>query len=106
MKILKHILYFMFLLTFLINTACKNKNINSKEINLKLDSLSLNGKSSIEHNLAKVNGVYFVKAHLRKKVVTIVYDTTKESINTLRGSLEKMGYKTEITMPPVPGTNN
>lgn len=106
MKNLKIIAFCLFSLVFLMNIGCKNKNVNTKEINLKLDSLSLNGKSNIEQNLAKENGVIFVKAHLRKQVVTIVYDTTKENIVTLMGALEKMGYKTQVTMPPVPGNNN
>jgi copper chaperone CopZ len=87
----------MFSLAIVINTACENKTIASKEINFKLDSLSVNGKAIIEQNLAKENGVIFVKAHLRKQVVTIVYDTTIESKDKLVGALEKMGYKTELT---------
>jgi copper chaperone CopZ len=105
MNTVKFILSCVFLTVLLIFSACKNKGVNTKEINIKLDSLSINGKSLIEKDIAKENGVFFVKAHLRKQIVTIVYDTTKENINQLIGKLEKMGYKTKITHPPVPEDN-
>lgn len=95
----------MFSLAFFINTACKNNAGPSKEINIKIDSLSENGKSLIEQNLAKENGVISVKAHFRKRIITIVYDTTKESKDKLVGMLEKMGYKTELTGPVVKENN-
>ncbi|MEI6852297.1 MAG: hypothetical protein WCL06_05620 [Bacteroidota bacterium] len=81
--------------------AC-HKKVNSKEVNIKLDSLSVNGKSLIEQDLSKETGVYFVKAHLRKKIVTIVFDSTLQTSAQLFALLEKKGYKTEVTMPPVP----
>lgn len=102
MKITKITALFLIALTCVLISACKNKNVNSKEINIKLDSLSVNGKSLIEQDVAKEAGVYFVKAHLRKKIVTIVYDTTLQNISRLMGLLEKKGYKTELTLPPVP----
>lgn len=87
----------------MFNTSCKNKTIASKEINFKLDSLSVNGKAVIERDLAKEKGVVFVKAHLRKQIVTVVYDTTMGSKENLSGALEKMGYKAELTGPVTHG---
>ena len=93
--------FFWLAIAVMILGGCQNK-ANSKEINIKLDSLSVNGKSLIEQDISRENGVYFVKAHLRKKIVTIVYDTTLQSREQLFALLEKKGYKTEITTPPVP----
>jgi copper chaperone CopZ len=93
--------FFCLAIAVMILSGCQNK-ANSKEINIKLDSLSVNGKSLIEQDISREKGVYFVKAHLRKKIVTIVYDTTLQTPDQLFALLEKKGYKTEVTLPPVP----
>ncbi|HNW89259.1 MAG TPA: hypothetical protein PKN48_06320 [Bacteroidales bacterium] len=103
MKKANIILFCFISLALMFNTACKNKTIASKEINFKLDSVSVNGKAVIERDMAKEKGVIFVKAHLRKQVVTIVYDTTMGSSENLKGTLEKMGYKAELTGPVTHG---
>jgi len=92
------ILFCFFSMASLINSGCKNKTTANKEVNFKVDSLSVNGKANIEQILAKENGVIFVKAHLRKQVVTIVYDTIIASKNKFAGVLENMGYKVESTV--------
>ena len=49
--------------------------------------------------LSKENGVIAVKAHLRKKFVTINYDSTKVNKDKLITDLENLGFKTEFTKP-------
>ncbi|HOV11465.1 MAG TPA: hypothetical protein PLL90_06860 [Bacteroidales bacterium] len=83
--------------------GCRHSTLAGKEINIKLDSLSLNGKEAIENNLAKETSVLYVKAHLKKQVVTIIFDSVKGDQNQLMSALQKMGYQTALTGPVVPG---
>ena len=86
-------------LVFTVNTGCKskNKNKNYSELSIKVDTLCEKGKAKIEDALSKENGVIAVKAHLRKKFVTINYDSTKINKDKLIADLENIGFKTEFT---------
>jgi len=86
-------------LVFIVNTGCKSKckNKNYSEISIKVDTLCEKGKAKIEDALSKEEGVVAVKAHLRKKFVTINYDSTKVNKDKLVADLEKLGFKTEFT---------
>lgn len=70
----------------------------------KLDKVAIktffhcaNGKALIEKEIAKLDGVKAVIADLETKVVTIKYDTNKQSKESLNKALETVGYKTELT---------
>jgi len=88
-------------LVFIVNTGCKSKskNKNYSELSIKVDTLCEQGKAKIEDELSKENGVIAVKAHLRKKFVTINYDSTKVNKDKLITDLENLGFKTEFTKP-------
>ncbi|HOY30588.1 MAG TPA: hypothetical protein PKW80_01795 [Bacteroidales bacterium] len=103
MKNLTIILVCLFTLVIVFSMGCKNKNLACKEINFQLDTLSKNGKATIEHKLSRESGVLYVKAHLKKKVVTIVFDTIIGNQSQLAGTLEKMGYVARLTGPVIPG---
>jgi len=86
---------------FTFNTSCKNKikktENNNVEIAIKVDTLCEKGKAIIEDSVSKYEGVVSVKAHLRKKIINVTYDSIKENKNKLVGTLEKLGFKTEFT---------
>jgi len=77
----------------IVNSGCAKKSTTNTQIEIKIDTLSEQGKATIEKNLMTENGVSFVKAHLRKKVVTIVYDTTLKTKASLESKLQALGYK-------------
>jgi copper chaperone CopZ len=91
----------MLSIVFMINTGCKSKSkANSyAEISIKVDTFCEKGKAKIEEALSKEEGVIAVKAHLRKQIVTINYDSTKVNKDKLVAALEKSGFKTEFTKP-------
>ena len=98
---------FLIFAAFVMMTAggCRHSTLAGKEINIKLDSLSLAGKKSIESDLAKETGVLYVKVHLKKQVVTIIFDSVNGDQKQLLSALQKMGYQTTLTAPVLPGEN-
>jgi len=98
-----HIILISAIFIMMTAVGCRHSTLAGKEINIKLDSLSLNGKNSIESNLAKETGVLYVKAHLKKQVVTIIFDSVKGNQDQLMSALQKMGYQTTLTAPVTPG---
>jgi copper chaperone CopZ len=92
---MKNVITYAFCLTILIiflNSACHGPVNTPQEISIKLDTLSENGKANIEKNLSKQEGVTFVKAHLRKKLLEIKYDSVKITRKKLFEEVEKLGY--------------
>jgi len=98
-----HIILLSAIFIMMTAVGCRQNTLAGKEINIKVDSLSLNGKKSIESNLAKETGVLYVKAHLKKQVVTIIFDSVKGNQDQLMSALQKMGYQTTLTGPVTPG---
>ncbi len=93
MKKVKYLVICLIIASFYLNTACSSKHDANKEINIRIENLNEPGKVLIEQNMARENGVISVKAHLKKKIVTIVYDTTKETQAQLIDKLGKLGFK-------------
>lgn len=77
--------------------GCKQHINTGKEISIRVDSFGEAGKQAIEKDLSGQDGVMAVKAHLRKKIVTITYDTTKINKDKLVAEIEKVGFRTEFT---------
>jgi copper chaperone CopZ len=85
-----------------LNTSCTGKKKTSNDvvdISIKVDTLCEKGKAIIEDSLIKYDGIVAVKAHMRKKIVSISYDSTKENKDKLVAALERLGFKTEFTKP-------
>ncbi len=57
----------------------------------------VNGKTLIERELSKIEGIYSVSANLETKVVTIKYDETKLRKENLIAAIENVGYYTEYS---------
>jgi len=93
MKKVKYLLVGLFIASLTLNTACNSKSGATKEISIKIENLNQPGKVLIDQNLSRENGVVSVTAHLKKKIVTIVYDTTKETQAQLIDKLGKLGFK-------------
>jgi len=99
MKNLKFITLCLVSMIILGSTSCKTNSDPTKEISMKLDFFCEHGKTNIEKEIAKENGVIYVRAHLKKQSVTIKYDTTKVTKDKLVAALEKIGFKTEFSKP-------
>ena len=93
MKKVKYLVICLIIASFSLNMGCGKKHDATKEINIRIENLNEPGKVLIEQNMARENGVISVKAHLKKKIVTIVYDTTKETQAQLIDKLGKLGFK-------------
>jgi len=69
----------------------------TEEIKIKVTFHCVNGKALIEKELLKEDGVSSVVADLETKVVTIQYDSEKQTREKLVTAIEKIGYATEFT---------
>ncbi len=71
------------------------------EIKIKTFFHCANGKALLEKELVKVVGVMDAAADLETKIVTIHYDATKQSKESLVAAIEKIGYLTEFSAKDV-----
>lgn len=67
------------------------------EIKIKTFFHCANGKNLLEKELVKVEGVMDAVADLETKIVTIHYDASKQSKESLVAAIEKIGYLTEFS---------
>lgn len=68
-----------------------------KVISIKTEFHCNGGKSKIESEIAKLEGVNSVVADLETKIVTIKYDPAKQDKKKLVAAIEQTGHKTEFT---------
>ena len=93
----KYLLIILLISACTITISCKNNSKPTKEISISIDTLYPEGKMMIERDLMTEQGVVFVKAHLRKKIITIVYDTTANTKEQLMRKIETLGFKCEAS---------
>ena len=71
--------------------------VNNSEIKIKVEFHCNGGKAKIERELLKIDGISAVTADLETKIVTIKYDSAKQTKEKLVAAIENTGHKTEFT---------
>jgi copper chaperone len=56
--------------------------------------------NSIEGNVGKLNGVHFVKVHLKEEKVDVSFDTKVVSLKEITDIIEDQGYDVERSKLP------
>jgi copper chaperone CopZ len=72
-------------------------NVDESTIKIKTEFHCNGGKTKIESEISKIDGVISVVADLETKIVTIKYDSAKLNKDKLVEAIEKTGHKTEFT---------
>lgn len=67
------------------------------EVKIKTFFHCVNGKNLLEKELVKQEGVMDALADTETKIVTIHYDASKQSKESLVAAIEKIGYLTEFS---------
>ena len=78
-----------------------NDAAKTAEVKIKTEFHCNGGKTKIETEVAKVDGVSSVIADLETKIVTIVYDPAKQNKESLIKAIEATGHMTEFSTSPV-----
>jgi copper chaperone CopZ len=96
MKIFRTLLMTVLPVVFLL---CNIGNVSaqSTEFKVKAEFHCNGGKTLIQNEVMKLEGVSTVVADLDTKIVTINYDAAKQTQATLVAAIEKTGHKTELT---------
>jgi len=99
MKLLKNLLPVVLpVIAFLFfNCSGNAQTQTTSEVKIKTEFHCNGGKTKIETELAKLDGVTSVVADLETKIVTIVFDPTKQSKETLVAAIEQTGHMTEFS---------
>ncbi len=87
----------IFLAVLVLFLATSLFSQEKSEVQIKTFFHCANGKALLEKELLKCEGVYKATANLETKVVTIQYDATKQSKESLVKAIEKIGYLTEFS---------
>ena len=77
----------------------KNQKKNTEEVVFLTNIHCENCKSKIEKNISWEKGVKDLSVKLDEKQVTILYDPTKTTQETLKAAFVKLGYTCEIVVP-------
>jgi len=93
-------------IAFLLFSCSGNaqNQVTTSELKVKTEFHCNGGKTKIETEIAKLDGVTSVVADLETKIVTIVYDSAKQSKETLVAAIDATGHMTEFSKTEVKST--
>jgi copper chaperone CopZ len=75
------------------------KKKQTEEVVFLVNMFCENCKKKIEKNVSWEKGVTDLRIHLEEKKVTLLYDSKKTTVESLKTSIEKLGYTCEIIEP-------
>lgn len=93
--IIKHIKQFMLVIALIISvTACGQTSV--REVRIKSDFKSSHCKQRIEQSISKEKGIQSVSADLASQIVTIKYESDKNTSEALSKSVKDLGYASNV----------
>lgn len=91
---MKYILFCTFLMLGLSATA--QKNSTDSIVNYSVSMTCMRCKQKIEKNIPFEKGVKALQVNLEEKTVTVRFNKSKSSSNTIRKAIEKLDYDVDI----------